>query len=270
MKKNRITLLIALFALALIPKVKAQGPNWIVDLDCYFNHEFKKDKEGKFTSERFHYIWDEKDLNGYSNWGDAFIKYGATLKSHEEAPTAENLKHSDIYIIVDPDNKKETPDPHIITPKDAKAIAGWVKAGGVLVILANDSANVNLPSTNVLAKEFGLHFNDDIQNHVIGSNIAAGTLMVPDGDPIFKTAKKIYLKDMSSITLSGNAKAAYTNKDGVVLMATVKYGKGTVFAVGDPWLYNEYTNGHLPAGYDNDKAADDLSKWLIAQIPRKK
>jgi len=267
MKKTSIALLAAFFAGAFISVAKAQAP--VVTLDNYFNHEFKKDKEGNFTTERFHYIWDEKDLNGYSNWGDAFVKNGAKLNSLEAAPTVQNLKGSSIYIVVDPDNKKETPNPNIITPKDAKAVAEWVKAGGVLVILANDSANVNLPSANVLASAFGLHFNDDLQNHVIGSNIAAGTLMVPDGDPIFKTAKKIYLKDISSITISGNGKSAYTNKDGVVLMATVKYGKGTVFAVGDPWLYNEYTNGHLPAGYDNDKAINDLTQWLLAQIPKK-
>lgn len=266
MKQIKSILFIALFIIA-APKVKAQGPNWIVDLDYYFNHEFHKNAAGEM--ERFHYIWEEKDLNGYSNWGDAFVKYGAKLKSQEVAPTVKNLKGVDVYIIVDPDSKKETANPNLITKKDAKEIAEWVKAGGVLVILANDSANVNLPSANVLAETFGLHFNDDIQNHVIGNNIAAGTLMIPDGHPIFKTAKKIYLKDMSSITLSGNAKPVYT-KDGAVLMATVKYGKGTVFAVGDPWLYNEYTNGHLPAGYDNDKAADDLSKWLLAQIPAKK
>jgi len=267
MKKTSIALLAAFFAGAFSSAVKAQAP--VVTLDYYFNHEFKKDKEGKFTTERFHYIWEEKDLNGYSNWGDAFVKNGARLTSLEAAPTTQNLKGSSVYIVVDPDNTKETPNPNIITPKDAKAVAEWVKAGGVLVLLANDSANVNLPSANVMAEAFGLHFNDDLQNHVIGSNIAAGTLMVPDGDPIFKTAKKIYLKDISSITLSGKAKPAYTNKDGVVLMAIVKYGKGTVFAVGDPWLYNEYTNGHLPPGYDNDKAINDLTQWLLAQIPKK-
>ena len=52
-------------------------------------------------------------------------------------------------------------------------------------------------------------------------------------------------------------------------MAVAKYGKGTVFAVGDPWLYNEYVNGRLPTGFENDKAAADLTKWLIAQIPLK-
>ena len=266
MTLSRKPLLTMLFAGAFTAAAMAQAPT--VTLDYYFNHEFHKNP-ATGQMERFHYIWEEKDLNGYSNWGDAFVKHGAQLKSFETAPTAQNLKGTDIYIVVDPDNAKETAKPNFITPKDAKAVAEWVKAGGVLVILANDSANVNLPSANVLAEAFGLHFNDDLQNHVIGNNIAAGTLMVPPGDPIFKTARKVYLKDMCSIKLSGNAKAAYT-KDGAVLMATVKYGKGTVFAVGDPWLYNEYTNGHLPAGYDNDKAADDLSQWLISQIPAKK
>lgn len=256
--KTTITALLLLFIA--ISMVKAQTPT--VTLDYFFNHETHLSKAGQM--ERFHYIWEEKDLNGYSNWGDAFIRNGARLNSLDAAPTRQNLKGTDIYIIVDPDTKKETANPNYIEAPHIKAIAAWVKAGGVLVLMTNDSANVELPHTNKLAEVFGLHFNNDLQNHVVGKNIAAGTLMIPDNDPIFKTAKKVYLKDMSSITLSGNAKAAYTNNNGAVLFATVKYGKGTVFAVGDPWLYNEYTNGHLPQGYDNDKAADDLSKWLIA------
>ena len=49
-------------------------------------------------------------------------------------------------------------------------------------------------------------------------------------------------------------------------MATAKVGKGTVFAVGDPWLYNEYVDGRrLPDQYENFKAATDLVNWLISQ-----
>jgi unsaturated rhamnogalacturonyl hydrolase len=37
-----------------------------------------------------------------------------------------------------------------------------------------------------------------------------------------------------------------------------------VFAVGDPWLYNEYVDGRkLPAEYPNYNAATDLVKWLL-------
>jgi len=45
-----------------------------------------------------------------------------------------------------------------------------------------------------------------------------------------------------------------------------KYGKGIVFAVGDPWMYNEYVDGRkLPMEYENYQAAVDLVKWLIKQ-----
>jgi unsaturated rhamnogalacturonyl hydrolase len=52
-------------------------------------------------------------------------------------------------------------------------------------------------------------------------------------------------------------------------MAAAKYGNGTVFAVGDPWLYNEYTDGRkLPPQYKNYAAAEYLGKWLLQQSKR--
>ena len=58
---------------------------------------------------------------------------------------------------------------------------------------------------------------------------------------------------------------------GDVIMAVAKFGKGTVFVVGDPWLYNEYTDGRkLPPEFDNFKAARDLSLWLIEQARARK
>jgi unsaturated rhamnogalacturonyl hydrolase len=54
-------------------------------------------------------------------------------------------------------------------------------------------------------------------------------------------------------------------------MSVAKVGKGTVFAVGDPWFYNEYLDGRkLPSEFENFNAANDLVKWLIRQIPPKK
>ena len=51
-------------------------------------------------------------------------------------------------------------------------------------------------------------------------------------------------------------------------MATAKYGKGTVYAMVDPWLYNEYTDGRkLPAVYDNFAAGNELVRWVLEQIP---
>lgn len=43
-------------------------------------------------------------------------------------------------------------------------------------------------------------------------------------------------------------------------MAIAKYGKGTVFAMTDPWLYNEYTDGlKLPPEYQNDQGGQELA-----------
>jgi unsaturated rhamnogalacturonyl hydrolase len=59
---------------------------------------------------------------------------------------------------------------------------------------------------------------------------------------------------------------ALVSKNGEVIIAIAKYGKGTVFAVGDPWLYNEYVDGRkLPLEYPNHKAADQLAKWLLTR-----
>ena len=46
-------------------------------------------------------------------------------------------------------------------------------------------------------------------------------------------------------------------------MAVLKYGKETVFATVDPWLYNEYTDGRkLPAAYDNYAGSRELVRWI--------
>jgi len=237
-----------------------------VTLDYFFNHEVHNVAG---VSQRYHYLWTDKANSGFSIWGDILKKQGAMLDTLGIAPTVENLNASAVYIIVDPDTKKENPNPNYITVQDADQIAKWVKAGGVLVMMANDSANVELPHFNILAARFGMHFNDDLQNHVIDdAHFSDGTIIIHN-NAIFKNTRKVFLKDVCSIGISGNVKPALLAANGAVIAVTAKYGKGTVFAVGDPWLYNEYVNGRLPAGYENDIAANDLAKWLLLQVPSK-
>ncbi|MFD1257310.1 hypothetical protein ACFQ3S_10925 [Mucilaginibacter terrae] len=239
-----------------------------VTLDYYFNHETHKSKTGE--PERFHYLWEEKANTGYSILGEVFKKQGFGLKALETAPTTSNLKGTSIYIIVDPDSKKENPNPKYIQPTDVTNIAAWVKQGGVLVMLANDSANVELPHFNRLAAAFDMRFNDDMQNHVIDDAHFADGGVDTKGHPLFKTASKIFMKDVCSITTTGNAKPLLKNGTGATIIATAKHGKGTVVAISDPWLYDEYVNGRLPAEYENDKAAFDLVVWLKQQMPKAK
>ncbi|MBL7750370.1 MAG: hypothetical protein JNN29_03255, partial [Chitinophagaceae bacterium] len=55
------------------------------------------------------------------------------------------------------------------------------------------------------------------------------------------------------------------NRNGQVIMAIASYGKGQVFAVGDPWLYNEYVDGRrLPAGFSNYAAMEELITWSLS------
>jgi hypothetical protein len=259
LKTNKYLLLAILACVAVTTRVKAQT----VMLDYYFNHEVHKNAVGQL--QRFHYLWDETANSGFSIWGDAFKKAGATLDTLAEAPNINNLKKAAVYIIVDPDSKKESPNPHYINENEATAIAAWVKKGGILVMMANDSANVELPHFNILAGKFGLHFNNDIQNHVIDDNHFEDGAITLKGNPLFPTAGKIFMKDVCSISTSYSAKAVII-KNSAVIVATLKYGKGTVLAIGDPWLYNEYVNGRLPAGFENDKAAADISAWLLKQV----
>ncbi|MEO8574194.1 MAG: hypothetical protein ABI481_09515 [Pyrinomonadaceae bacterium] len=90
-----------------------------------------------------------------------------------------------------------------------------------------------------------------------------GGVDIAAGNEIFKTARKIFVKEVSTLSLSGKARAAVSvNGDNIIAIA--KHGKGSVFVIGDPWLYNEYVDGRrLPAEFENFKAAEDLSRWLI-------
>jgi unsaturated rhamnogalacturonyl hydrolase len=234
-----------------------------VTLDSYFNNETKKDANGQNVS--WHYKWDELPNSGFSLWGHVFRNYGVKTEMLMDAPTIANLKNSAIYIIVDPDTKEETPTPHFIEPKDVKAISEWVRAGGVLVLMGNDLGNAEFDHFNQLAAVFGIQFNKDSRNKVPGNDFAMGRLTVASTDPIFKTARSLYLKEISTLQVKPPARAVFT-EGGDNIMAVAKFGKGTVFAVGDPWLYNEYTDGRkLPPEYDNYKAANDLALWLIQQ-----
>lgn len=256
-----------LFIILLFP-ILASAQN--ITVDGYFNHEVKKDKAGNTI--RFHYTWDDTENSGFSIFGAAFKTNGAKqLSILEQAPNAGNLKNTDVYIIVDPDNLKDNPKPNYVNDNDAKEIADWVKKGGVLFIMANDSANADLQHLNILASKFGLTFNRDIILHVIDdAHFSDGGLNTSSAKSVFKTSERVFLKDVCSISAQPSANVILKDKNGANVLVSTKYGKGTVLAVGDPWLYNEYVNGRLPSEYQNDKAANDLASWLIKKIPGKK
>jgi len=239
-----------------------------VTVDNFFNNEYMVGPTGDKIP--FHYLWEEDDNNGFSLFGKVFNDAGAKTNTLKAAPNATNLKGTNIYIIVDPDTEKETANPNFMDAAHAREIREWVKSGGVLVLLLNDAGNCEISKFNILPETFGIHFNEDSRNKVQGANFEQGAIKIPEGNSIFKTAKKIYIKEISTIVVKSPAVSALTDK-GDVIVATAKYGKGTVFAVGDPWFYNEYIDGRkLPADFENFKATNDLVNWLIKQVPGKK
>jgi unsaturated rhamnogalacturonyl hydrolase len=250
----------------LLPTLQ-KGKGKTVLLDYYFNNEWKKDATGKDV--RYHYTWDDRANSGFSMLGEVFHNYGVRTDSLTVAPTKKNLKGAHIYIIVDPDTEKETAHPHFMDKTSADAIAEWVKDGGVLILMANDAGNAELKNFNLLSSKFGITFNEDNYNLVQGNQFEQGAVMIREGNWTFPSAKKIYVKELATLNLQGRT-SAVVSKEGKNVIATARYGKGSVFAIGDPWLYNEYVDGRkLPADFDNYKAAQDLVKWSVDQTKKK-
>jgi unsaturated rhamnogalacturonyl hydrolase len=236
-----------------------------VVVDGWFNSQLRADAFGHQVL--FHYKWDTWDMPGYSLFGHLFQEFGAQTKELDAAPTVANLKGAEVYVIASPDNLDKNPHAHFATRGDAENIAEWVESGGVLVIMENDTSFADLEHFNVIGDKFGIHFNSVLRKHVIGTNWEQGRIDIDGKGPVFHHPHTIYVKDVCTITVSKPARDVLDEGDDVY-MATAKYGKGTVIAFTDPWLYNEYTDGRkLPATYDNYAAGKEFARWILEQIP---
>jgi len=235
-------------------------------VDAWFNSQQRKNAAGQ--TESFHYKWNGFSNDGYSLFGHLFEYEGATLGTLFAAPTAANLKHAQIYIIASPDNPAKNSHPHYATSHDGAELSAWVQRGGILLLLENDPANADIEHFDNIADRFGIHFNAVLSHHVVGIDYAAAEIPVKSDGDLFHSPHVLYMKDTCTISVSAPARALVTDRD-VIVIATAKYGKGTVLAVVDPWLYNEYTDGRKdhPAG-DNFAAGKELVRWVIAQRGR--
>ncbi len=237
-----------------------------VMLDGWFNSQQQPDAFGHEIY--FHYKWNFQGEAGYSLFGHIFRNFGARTTTLYAEPTLANLHSAQVYIIASPDNLAKNPHAHFANAQDAAQIAAWVKAGGVLAIMENDTSFADLDHFNLVAEKFGIRFNSVLRMHVTGKNWAMGRFYLNGTGPIFHHPHTAYVKDVCTISVTPPAVSVYTH-DGDVFMAVSRYGKGTVYAMVDPWFYNEYTDGRkLPAAYDNYAAAVELARWLLEQTPR--
>jgi unsaturated rhamnogalacturonyl hydrolase len=236
-----------------------------VVVDGWFNSQLRTDAFGQQID--FHYKWNTWDNPGYSLFGHLFREFGAQTSELDAEPTLTNLKSADVYVIASPDNVDKNPHPHFANSQDADQLADWVRSGGVLVIMENDTSFADLDHFNVIGDKFGIHFNSVLRKHVIGTNWEQGRINIDGRGLIFHHPHTIYVKDVCTITATGPARSVLAEGDDI-FMATAKYGKGTVIAFTDPWLYNEYTDGRkLPAFYDNYAAGKEFARWILEQVP---
>jgi unsaturated rhamnogalacturonyl hydrolase len=263
MKSNPFKFLQLSLVLLTISSVSAQKK---VVLDNYYNCETNAK-----TNQPFHYLWDDKAFSGFSELGEIFTQQGAVLASLKENPTCKNLKGVDIYIIVDPDHEKDAKAPNFMDKKAAAAIASWVKAGGVLLLLTNDSSNCELAKFNLLPSKFGITFNIDFNHPELRGadkkvrNFQSCASENLPNHSVFEGVNKIFIKEIASLNCKKPAKPILV-ENGKTYMAESTYGKGYVFAVGDPWLYNEYIDhALLPADFHNKQAAENLVKLLMGK-----
>ncbi|GGH00848.1 hypothetical protein [Silvibacterium dinghuense] len=255
--------LLAATEIALAPAA-ALGRGKTVLVDAWFNSQLRKGLNGE--QELFHYKWDDQENSGFSFFGSAFTRYGANLAQLDAAPTAANLHSASVYVIASPDIPVKNPNPHYMDNASADAIEAWVRAGGVLLLMENDKNNSEFEHFNTLSERFGIHFNPVLRNTVEGRHFEQGMLKIPAGaGGIFPDPLTVYMKEICTITVSGSAQAIYRDR-GDVLMAVAHVGKGTVWAVVDPWLYNEYTDGRkLPSAYEDFTAARNVAEWALKQ-----
>ncbi len=253
--------LLATNEMEMLPTMKL-GKGMTIKLDNFFNSEIKTDAFGNTI--KWHYKWWEKDNGGFGMLGQVFNKYGFVTKTLDEGPTDANLKGVSAYLIVDPDFPKENKSPNYIDQKHIDVLKRFVKHGGTLILMGNDSGNAEFAHFNKLTEAFGMHFNENMRHDVINDNYPQGELKMDKGNLVFRTAQSVFIKQLSTITISKPAESLYS-ENGEVLMAGARLDKGVVFAVGDPWFYNEYIDGRkIPPYFENYKAAEDLVKWIIA------
>jgi unsaturated rhamnogalacturonyl hydrolase len=232
-------------------------------LDNYYNNEFNA------QGQSYHYLWNDTTIGGFSQLGQIFSENHCKLGILKKKPTPSNLKKAQIYIIVDPDNEKDTKTPNYMDEKAATDIAKWVHRGGKLLLLANDISNCDLQHFNLLANKFGMSFLDTtlyLEAKPINGKRNFNSCAVTDlpAHHLFIGVNKIFFKGIAPIKCDKPAKAVLM-KNNNILIAESHYGKGYVLAVGDPWLYNEYIDHYLlPKDFDNYKTAQNLVKLLLS------
>ena len=241
---------------------QAYGQGKTVTMDAWYNARTRINAAG--SKEFFAFQWDDQAATGFSFFGEAFKRYGVQLDTLRMAPTAAALRAAQVYFVVAPEaSTVGLAAAHGVGKPDGDAIEAWVRDGGVLVLVADNAANADFTQLNLLADRFSMHFDSESRD----TSSAVGDKVVTEstgGTSVFSNAHQISMKNTARLTLGPMAHSAL--KDGTdSVMAVASLGRGTVLAITNPWLANEYMDRLASASSDNLLAGIDLAAWLIKQ-----
>ena len=232
-------------ALALLTLASAPlGAQTVVALDGYHNAERAMPE---------HYQWEGTTDGGFSKLANGFREHEVEVRTLRSRIDAASLQGVNLLIVVDPDTPEETPEPKYIEDSEIEAIARWVNDGGRLVLLGNDKGHAEFTHFNRLASRFGIQFLEETYPRVNGKAI----LIATGKHPIFEGGLQAYLVEVAPLKLVAPAEPMLTH-EGTDVMALAHVGRGMVFALGDPWLYNEYIERN-----DNVRIATNLFRMLL-------
>ena len=200
-----------------------------------------------------HYRWEGTNQGGFSELGKVIQGLGGELQTVRQRLTPAVLSKIKVFIIADPDTPAEAESPKYLETAEIDALVEWVRAGGRLVLLGNDKGNAEFEHFNQLAKRFGIEFLEEKYPNVKGKGIltARGTRT------IFDDGLTVYLVEIAPLKLASEVHVLLEDH-GTPVMALADAGKGHVFALGDPWVYNEYIGRN-----DNRKVAENLFRLLL-------
>src|SRR5579872_123177 len=228
--------------------ISSGAPHKVVALDGYHNDE---------TKQPLHYRWEGTDMGGFSEFGKILTSLGAELKTVHQPITPQVLAGINCFIIADPDTPAESDHPKYLESSEIDALAKWVSHGGRLVLLGNDKGNAEFEHFNQLAARFGIQF-VETTFHESGSPTGKSKLTVTGSGPIFEGAPVFYAVDVAPLKITGKHADILLADQGTPIMALVHFGRGEVFALGDPWVYNEYIGRK-----DNREIATKLFRSLL-------
>jgi unsaturated rhamnogalacturonyl hydrolase len=218
----------------------------VVALDGYHNHESKMPG---------HYQWSDTTDGGFSRLADGFRQHDVELRTLKAPIDLKSLDGVRLLIIVDPDTPDETTNPKYIEDAEIDALESWVKSGGRLVLLGNDKGHAEFTHFNKLAGRFGIQFVEETYPKMTGKAILVAT----GPNDIFSGGLKAYLVEVAPLKLTAPATSMLAD-NGTDIMALANVGQGMVFALGDPWLYNEYIGKN-----DNVQIATKLFTRLMEE-----